>query len=111
MIRGRTLPGGGFVFMASLKAEDVRPGGPSPGAPQIQPGQVQSCRQLVSYGLYSRDEPGIVGSFMEMWVQVRAVWLTSILSVSRMVLLWFGPQDTMQTIPRPCKAGGRLGWV
>ena len=46
--------------------------------------------------------------FIEVWVRRLAVWLTSILSVSRMVLLWFGPQDTMQTIPQPCKARGGL---
>lgn len=46
---------------------------------------------------------------MEVWVRWLAVWLTSILSVSRTVLLWFGPQDTMQTIPQPCKSRGGLG--
>lgn len=46
-----------------------------------------------------------------MWVRGLAIWLTSILSVSRTVLLWFGLQDTMQTIPLPCKAwvGGGAG--
>lgn len=39
-----------------------------------------------------------------------AIWLISILSVSRMVLLWFGPQDIMQTIPQPCKAWEKPGW-
>ena len=51
------------------------------------------------------------GRFTEVWVRGLAVWLTSILSVSRTVLLWFGPQDTMQTIPQPCKAWGRPGWA
>lgn len=27
-----------------------------------------------------------------------------------MVLLWFGPQDIMQTIPQPCKAWEKPGW-
>lgn len=47
--------------------------------------------------------------FMEVWVRWLAVWLTSILSVSRTVLLWFGPQDTTQTIPQPCKSRRGLG--
>ena len=47
--------------------------------------------------------------FMEVWVRRLAVWLTSILSVSRTVLLWFGPLDTTQTIPQPCKSRGGLG--
>lgn len=39
-----------------------------------------------------------------------ALRLISILSISRMVLLWSGPQDTMQTVPQPCKVWGRPRW-
>lgn len=69
-----------------------------------------SCPAVPSRG----EEPGDGlggGRFMEVRVRGLAVRLTSILSVSRTVLLWFGPQDTMQTIPQPCKAWGRPGWA
>lgn len=39
-----------------------------------------------------------------------ALQLISILSISRTVLLWFGPQDTMRTVPQPCKVWGRPRW-
>ena len=50
----------------------------------------------------------MAGGWLHRGVGQTVGWLTSILSVSRTVLLWFGPQDTMQTIPQPCKARGGL---
>lgn len=48
-----------------------------------------------------------LGTGVWRWGQRAGRWLISILFISRTVLLWFGPQDTMQTTPQPCKARGR----
>lgn len=52
-----------------------------------------------------------LGAGVWRWGQRAGHWLISILSISRTVLLWFGPQDTMQTTPQPCKAREGLRWM